>query len=90
MKYHHTTDPKVRPKSTYNFSDFVPNYSRRLSLQTPARVRTKIKLSGLGWNFTSYKAHQCLRRKTKIIKVLDQSSYKYITILTLQSNSNQH
>jgi hypothetical protein len=57
LNYHYTRDPKVRPKSTDDCIDFNSKLQQNLSLQTPVRVRTKIKIRSLGWNITAHKGN---------------------------------
>jgi len=55
LNYHYTRDPKVKPKSIDDFIDFNSKLQQNLSLQTFVRVRTKVRIRSLWWNFKSHK-----------------------------------
>jgi len=54
----------IEKNQTFIKIDFL-SYNQNASFQTPARVRTKIKLIILRWNLTSYKDKWCLKENDK-------------------------
>jgi hypothetical protein len=73
MKIQYTTNLKNKKKLTNDFIDIFSELQPRLSLQTPARVWTKIILRSIRCNFKSYKDNWCLEEETKTEKKQDQS-----------------
>jgi len=64
---------QIEKKLENDFIDVFSKLKPSSSIQTPARVWTRIRLISLGCNFESYKDNMCLKEKDQDWNKLDQS-----------------